>query len=105
MQLAEDLGRAQTRRLAVRRIETALGLITTGLAHRDRQIRDAILIELAGTTAHGELLKKSDELLDAIASTVNRLGRRLRDGFAYDTLLELQTEARAIFTRYGQERA
>ncbi|HRB15962.1 MAG TPA: hypothetical protein PK224_09250 [Nitrospira sp.] len=99
MQLAEDLGRAQARRLAVRRIETALGLITTGLAHRDRQIRDAILIELAGTTAHGELLKKLDELLDAIASNVNRLGRRLRDGFAYDTLLELQTEARAIFLR------
>ena len=83
----------------VRRIETALGLITTGLAHRDRQIRDAILSELAGTTAHRELLTKPLESLNAIASTVSQLGRRIRDGFAYDTLLELQTEARAIFSR------
>ena len=104
MQLATDMEQGQARRQAVHRIETALGLITTGLAHRDRQIRDAILSELAGTTAHGELVKKPVEYLDSIASTVNRLGRRLRDGFAYDTLLELQTEARAIFTRYGQER-
>ena len=94
-----DLQRAQAQRQAVRRIETALGLIATGLAHRDRQIREAILSELAGTIAHAELLKKPGELLDAVASTVSALGRRLRDGFAYESLLELQTEARAIFSR------
>ena len=99
MQLTAALGQAQARRRAVRRIEMALGLITTGLAHRDRQIRAAILNELAGPTAHGELLTKPVELLDAIASTITAIGRRLRDGFAYDTLLELQTEARAIFSR------
>lgn len=103
MQLTTDMQQGQARRQAVRRIETALGLITTGLAHRDRQIRDAILSELAGTTAHSELLKKSVELLEAIAATISHLGRSLRDGFAYDTLLELQTEARAIFARYGRE--
>ena len=54
---------------------------------------------LAGTIAHAELLKKPVELLDAVASTVSALGRRLRDGFAYESLLELQTEARAIFSR------
>ena len=74
----------------VRRIETALGLITTGLAHRDRQIRDAILSELVA-----ELL----ESLNAIASTVSQLGRRIREGLAYDMLLKLQTEAWAIFSR------
>ncbi len=99
MQLTQTIDRLQARRQAVRQVETALGLITTGLAHRDRQIRDAILSELAGTTAHAELLTKPVEMLDAIASTVMVLGRRLRDGFAYDTLLELQTEARAIFFR------
>lgn len=99
MQLTADQGHAQARSAAVRRINIALGLITTGLAHRDRQIRDAILRELAGTTTHSELLTKPVELLDAIAATVTGLGRRLRDGFAYDTLLELQTEARAIFSR------
>lgn len=99
MQLVEDLVQAQARSAAVRRINLALELITTGLAHRDGQIRDAILSELAGTTMHSELLAKPVELLDAIASTVSALGRRLRDGFAYETLLELQTEARAIFSR------
>lgn len=99
MQLTADLAHAEVRRAAVRRINMALGLITTGLAHRDRQIRDAILKELAGTTAHSELLTKPVELLDAIAATVTALGRRLRDGFVYDTLLELQIEARAIFSR------
>jgi hypothetical protein len=99
MQLTTDMQQGQARRQAVRRIETALGLITTGLAHRDRQIRDAILSELAGTTAHSELLTKPVESLNAIASTVSQLGRRIRDGFAYDTLLELQTEARAIFLK------
>jgi len=94
-----DLQRAHAQRQAVRRIETALGLIATVLAHRDRQIREAILSELAGTIAHAELLKKPVELLDAVASTVSALGRRLRDGFAYESLLELQTEARAIFSR------
>lgn len=99
MRLTADLVHAQAHHEAVRRINMALGLITTGLAHRDRQIRDAILTELAGTTMHSELLAKPVELLDAIASTVSALGRRLRDGFAYETLLELQTEARAIFSR------
>ncbi len=98
------LGPAEAQRQAVRRIETALGLIATGLAHRDRQIRAAILSELAGTIAHGELLQKPVELLDAIASTITTLGRRLRDGFAYETLLELQTEARAIFSRLERAR-
>lgn len=51
---------------------------------------------------HSELLAKPVELLDAIASTVSALGRRLRDGFAYETLLELQTEAQAIFARHGR---
>ena len=96
------LGPPEAQRQAVRRIEMALGLIATGLAHRDRQIRDAILRELAGTTMHSELLAKPVELLDAIASTVSALGRRLRDGFAYETLLELQTEAQAIFARHGR---
>lgn len=99
MQLAADIGQLQARRQAVRRIEKELGLITTGLVHRDRQIRDAILSELAGTTARAELLTKPVELLGATASTITVLGRRLRDGFAYDTLLELQTEAPAIFLR------
>ncbi len=104
MQLAQTIDRLQSRRQAVRQIETALGLITTGLAHRDRQIRDAILSELAGTTARAELLTKPDEALHAIALTVMALGRRLRDGFAYDTLLELQTEARTIFSRLERAR-
>lgn len=95
---------AEAHRQAVRRIETALSLIATGLAHRDRQIREAILIELAGTTARSELLKKPVELLDAVVSTITTLGQRLRDGFAYDTLLELQTEARAIFSRLDRAR-
>lgn len=89
----------QVQRRALRRIETALGLISTGLNHRDRQIRAAILSELAGTTTHPGLGKKPVELLDAIASTISCLAQRLRDGFAYDTLLELQTEARSIFSR------
>lgn len=93
------LGPAEAQRQSVRRIEMALGLIATGLAHRDRQIREAILSELAGTITHGELLKKPVELLDAIAATITTLGQRLRDGFHYDTLLDLQTEARAIFSR------
>ena len=99
MQLTADLAHAHAHHAALRRINMALSLITTGLAHRDCQIRDAILRKLAGTTAHGELLTKPVELLDAIASTITAIGRRLRDGFAYDTLLELQTEARAIFSR------
>lgn len=99
MQLAEDIVHSQARRQAVRRIETALGMISTGLAHRDRQIRDAILSELAGTTAHGQLLKKPVELLDTIAATISGLGRRLQDGIAYETLLDVQTEARAIFSK------
>lgn len=101
---AADTQELQVRRQAVRQIETALGLITTGLAHRDRQIRDAILSELASTTARAELLTKSEELLGAIASTVTVLGRRLQDGLTYDTLLEIQTEARAIFTRLDKAR-
>lgn len=102
MRATINIKHSQTKRFAVRRVEQALSLIATGLPYRDRQIRDAILSELAGTTAHGQLLMKPAECLDAIASTVSQLGRRLRDGFAYDTLLELQTEARAIFSRFDR---
>lgn len=103
MLVATNPGQVHAQRQAVRRIETAMGLISTGLAHRDRQIRAAILSELAGTTTHGELVKKPVQLLDTIASTISALGRRLRDGFAYDTLLELQTEAHALFVRLARE--
>lgn len=90
---------AKAQRQAVRRMESALSFITTGLPYRDQLIRAAILSELAGTTAQAELIQKPIEILGAITATICALGRRLRDGIAYDSLLELQTEARAIFLR------
>lgn len=94
---------AQAQRQAVRRMESALSLIATGLPYRDQLIRAAILSELAGTTAHVELIRKPIDFLDTITSTIRALGCRLRDGIAYDSLLELQTEARAIFSRLPRE--
>lgn len=84
-------------------MESALSLITTNLPYRDQLIRTAILSELAGTTAHGELIQKPVEFLNTITRTIHALGCRLRDGIAYDSLLELQTEARAIFSRLELE--
>lgn len=94
---------AQAQRQAVRRIESALSLIATGLPYRDQLIRAAILTELAGTAAYSELIQKPIQSLDIIALTIRSLGLRLRDGFAYDSLLEIQTEARAIFLRLDRE--
>ena len=51
-----------------------------------------------------QLLRKPVELLNTIAETITMLSRRLSDGVAYETLLELQTEARAIFTRLERAR-
>jgi hypothetical protein len=84
---------------AVAKIEQALMMISTGLTHRDRQIRNSILSELAGTTAPAELRTKPPELLEAVAETIILLGRRLSDGISYDSLLQLQEEARRLFDR------
>lgn len=89
----------QAQARAVAKIEQALMMISTGLVYRDRQIRLAILSELVGTTAPDELRKKPLELLEAVAETITALGRRLREGLAFDTLLELQSEARRLFDR------
>lgn len=94
-----DLEQDRTQRQALGHIERALALISTGLAHRDRLIREAILSELASTTEAAELRTRQPDQLDAIAETIRALGGRLTDGLAYDTLIELQVEARRLFER------
>lgn len=94
-----NIAKLQSQRQAVRRIDLALSMISTGIPYQDQQIRRAILSELAGTTEHEDLLKKPFEILEAIAFTINIFSRRLMDGIVFETLLDLQTEARAIFAR------
>lgn len=104
MRVLAPVDTTEAQRQAVVRINLSLSLIATGLLYRDQQIRNAILSELAGTTVPSQLLRKPMELLNMIAETITILGRRLSDGVAYETLLELQTEARAIFSRLDRVR-
>lgn len=104
MRALASVDTTQAQRQAVVRINLSLSLIATGLLYRDQQIRNAILSELAGTTVPSQLLRKPVELLNMIAETITMLSRRLSDGVAYETLLELQTEARAIFSRLERAR-
>jgi hypothetical protein len=104
MRTLAAVGTTQAQRQALVRINLSLSLIATGLLYRDQQIRNAILSELAGTTVPSQLIRKPVELLNTIAETITMFSRRLSDGFAYETLLEIQTEARAIFGRLERAR-
>jgi hypothetical protein len=104
MRALAAVGTTQAQRQALVRINLSLSLIATGLLYRDQQIRNAILSELALTTVPSQLIRKPVELLNTIAETITMFSRRLSDGFAYETLLEIQTEARAIFGRLERAR-
>lgn len=93
-----------TQHRALKRIEQALLLISTGMVHRDGQIRAAILSELAGGTGPGELRRRPADALNRIAETVLELGERLKDGIVYDTLLDLQLETRRLYDKLAMER-
>ncbi len=100
--MAALIDQMQNQTRAVAKIEQALTMISTGLVHRDRQIRLAILSELVDPTVPAELRKKPRALLEAVAETITALGRQLSEGISFETLLELQSEARQLFDRINR---
>lgn len=103
MRPPSEMEQTATQHRAITRLEQALMLISTGMPYRDRQIRTAILSELAGVTVPGELRLRPGEEIERISRTILALGDRLKDGIAFETLIDLQLETRRLNDKLAME--